>query len=191
MALNRQINTVKITPKSHKKRNIILAVIGLIVIFAAAAAALEFLGVTSFLHSNKPSSANKEQETRTNLNAKEDFIEKSTSKNSNTDKTSDQVPVNKDLIATITRLEQTDEGVIFSATVTNSPTAGRCVVTFTNPNDKPVVKEVDATTKDGTALCGPLTVSPLEFSYLGEWQVTLRYYFNDQQAVASEKVTIR
>lgn len=154
-------------------------------------AALELLGVTNFIQSDKTSSVDKEQETRTNLNAKEDFIDKSTSKNSTTDKTSDQVPVSKDLAATISRLEQTDEGIIFSATIANSPTAGRCVVTFTNPNDKPVVKEIDATTKDGTALCGPLTVSPLEFSYLGEWQVTLRYYLNDQQAIASGKVTIR
>lgn len=182
---------MKITPKSHKKRNVIISIIGTILVVAGIAVGLEMAGITNFVNTNKADSANKKQENQTNLNAKKDFIEKSTSKNTDTDKTSDQVPVSKDLEATISQLEQTDEGIIFSATIANSPDAGRCVVTFTNPNDKPVVKEVDATVKDGVALCGPLTVSPLEFSYLGEWQATLRYYLDDQQAIASGKVVIR
>lgn len=176
--------------RTINNRHIVVVVVVLLIILALTLVALELTGVTNLIR-KQPEVSNTKQETKANNQAKQDFIEKSTSKNSNTDKTSDQVPVSKDLTATISQLEQTDEGIIFSATIANSPDAGRCVVTFTNPNDKPVVKEVDATVKDGVALCGPLTVSPLEFSYLGEWQATLRYYLDDQQAIASGKVVIR
>ena len=109
----------------------------------------------------------------------------------NTGKTSDQVPVNDKFIPTISVLEQSGNNVKFAASIKNSSSAGQCVVTFSNPNDRPVVKQFDATVKDGSAICGPIEVPALEFSYLGEWQVSLRYYVGTEQATTTGKVTIR
>jgi hypothetical protein len=109
----------------------------------------------------------------------------------NAGKTTDQVPIAKDFVATITRLDQTDGQVNFSAKIDNSPSAGTCVVTFSNPNDRPLIKQVAATVDGGTTLCGPLSVPSLEFSYPGEWNVSLRYYVGSEQVITEGKVTIR
>lgn len=106
-------------------------------------------------------------------------------------KTADQIPTSPTMAATITTLSETNQDIHFTATISNSPTAGTCVVTFSNPNDRPVTKQVDATVSNGTASCGPLTIPANEFSYLGTWQVTLHYYLGSQQATAQDSVTIQ
>ena len=179
---------MRIPTKSHMKRNVLLFA-GVPIILIALAVGLELAGVTDFIHTDKSAEANQKKEKQTNLDNKKDFIDKSSS--GTTQKTTDQVPVSEGLKASITQLEQKDNLILFSAAVENASSAGSCTVTFSSPNDKPVVKEVDASMKDGVALCGPLNISSLEFSYLGEWQVTLRYYLNDEQAVATGKITIR
>lgn len=103
--------------------------------------------------------------------------------------TTEDVPVSKSATATITRLEQKDSTVYFDATVSNATQLGKCVVTFTTPNDKPVTREFDAVERNGTYLCS-ITLSALEFSYLGEWEATLRYYNGDSQVIAKGKVVI-
>lgn len=109
----------------------------------------------------------------------------------NPDMTTDQVPVSDKLSASITQLEQAGDEVKISAKIDNSPSVGRCVIIFSNPNDRPLTKEVDATLQDGSALCGPLSIPALEFSYIGEWTATVRYYLGEEQAVAEKKVVIK
>jgi cytoskeletal protein RodZ len=106
-------------------------------------------------------------------------------------KTADQVPISSAMAATITTLEETGQQIQFAASVTNSPTAGVCVVTFSNPNDRPVTQQVNATVSNSTASCGPLNVPASEFSYLGTWQVTFHYYLGSQQATSQGTITIR
>jgi hypothetical protein len=103
--------------------------------------------------------------------------------------TTEDVPVNTAATATITRLEQKDSTVYFDATVNNATNLGKCVVSFTTPNDKPIAKEFDAT-KNGTEFRCSLTTSALEFSYLGKWDVTLRYYDGNSQIITKGSVTI-
>ena len=86
--------------------------------------------------------------------------------------TSNNVPVNTGLVATITQLEETNNQVIFSAKIQNTTSAGTCVVTFSNPNDRPVTQQSVATNSNSTSICGPVDIPADEFSYLGSWQVS-------------------
>ncbi len=109
----------------------------------------------------------------------------------NPGKTTDQIPVSKDTTATITQLQQVGNQVTFNASITNTTSAGTCVVTFSTPNDRPVSKQFTATTKGADTSCGPLSIPASEFSFLGQWSVTLRYYTGDEQAVAEGSVVIK
>lgn len=145
----------------------------------------------------------KTTDSATDIDATRNVTQNPSPKNSNTptkqsssastlnDKTSTQVPVNTDLVPTITQLVETGGQVLFTATVANTTTAGTCVVTFTNPNDRPVTKQVESTNKDSTSLCGPLIISAYEFSYLGTWQVEFHYYSDSQQATTNSSVVIQ
>lgn len=106
-------------------------------------------------------------------------------------KTSNQIPVSPTMTATITDLEESNQQIHFSASVSNASSAGTCVVTFSNPNDRPVTKQVAATYAGSTSTCGPLTLSANEFSYIGTWQVSLHYYEGTQQAGAEGSVVIK
>ena len=106
------------------------------------------------------------------------------------DKTTDQVPVSPSLKASITQLEQSDSMIVFAAEITGSAKAGNCVITFSSDYDRPVVREVAASSKTpGTAVCAA-KVSEREFSYLGEWKAELNYYENNSQAQATKNIRI-
>ena len=107
-------------------------------------------------------------------------------------KTTDQIPVSPDMVATITQLSETSQQVQFAATVTNAAApAGTCVVTFSTPNDRPVVKQFAAALSGTTAVCGPTSFSTNEFSYLGTWQVQLRYFSGSTQATANGSIDVK
>lgn len=105
-------------------------------------------------------------------------------------KTSDQVPVSKGLVATITNLSEANQQVTFSASITGSSQKGTCVVTFSTPNDRPVTKQFDPTMSNQTATC-PLTLSAQDFTYLGNWTATLHYYLGTEQATAQKDINIQ
>jgi len=105
------------------------------------------------------------------------------------DLTTDDVPVSTSASAVITRLEEKDSVVHFSAKVSGTDELGRCVITFSTPNDRPVTKEFDATKSGSDYICA-IDVSSLEFSYLGKWSVNLRYYSEDTQVTVTSEVTI-
>lgn len=137
-----------------------------------------------------------------NLDGRQDTINESPKNNNpvkkddnqpeiNPGKTPDQVPINEEFVASITQLEQIGDNIKFAAEISNSPSIGTCVVTFTNANDRPVTKQFSATPSNNSMLCGPMDIPALEFSYLGEWTVSLRYYVGSEQAIASGKVIIK
>ena len=105
------------------------------------------------------------------------------------DLTTDDIPVSTVASASITRLEEKDSVVHFSAKVSGVNELGRCVITFSTPNDRPVTKEFDATKSGNDYICA-IDVSSLEFSYLGKWSVNLRYYSEDTQVTVTSEVTI-
>ncbi|RWZ78345.1 MAG: hypothetical protein EOT05_01095 [Candidatus Microsaccharimonas sossegonensis] len=108
-----------------------------------------------------------------------------------TTKTTDQVPVNATVTATIDELFQSNGKITFKATVQSSVVGGKCSVTFTNPNDKPVVRTFNATAGKTVTVCGPVEIPEQEFTYLGQWDATFRYYINDGQITATKVITIQ
>ncbi len=114
-----------------------------------------------------------------------------TSQGSQIDKTTDEIPVSESLTPEITELSQNDSEIIFAGKVLNAKSAGRCVISFSSPNDRPIVKEADATLKTpGESICGPLSISELEFSYLGEWSVEFAYYENGSRVSTKSSIRI-
>jgi flagellar basal body-associated protein FliL len=107
------------------------------------------------------------------------------------DKTSDQVPVDKTMVANITQLVETNNTVKFTATVNNTNTAGTCVVTFSNPNDRPITQQATAMNANNVSTCGPINIPANEFSYLGEWKVDFHYYVAGQQATTNGAIIIQ
>lgn len=105
------------------------------------------------------------------------------------DKTTNQVPTGGEAVATITQLEQQGDNVLIAMKVERSNTGGSCVVTFTNPNDRPVNKEFSSTSK-GEAVSCSTSIPAYEFSYLGVWHVTVRYYLGEQQVVTEGDIKI-
>jgi hypothetical protein len=105
--------------------------------------------------------------------------------------TTDSIPVSNSLSSKITTLEQDGENIKFQGVVNNTHNIGNCVVTFENPNDKPVVRSFDSTEKDGSQICGEISIPSLEFSYLGTWNVTFRFIVDGSQTTANDKIDIR
>jgi cytoskeletal protein RodZ len=116
---------------------------------------------------------------------------KSTDASPTGDQTSNQVPVSKTLSASITQLVEVNNTVKFTATVQNTDSAGTCVVTFSNPNDRPVTQQSTSANANGVSTCGPISIPANEFSYLGQWSVDFHYYVGDQQATTSDVITIQ
>lgn len=106
-------------------------------------------------------------------------------------KTTDQIPENTDITVTITSLQQHDDMVTFSATTTSTAADGKCVITFTNPNDRPISRTIDAAVGQNNSQCGPISIPAHEFSFIGDWTATIRYYSNETQAVASKVISIK
>jgi cytoskeletal protein RodZ len=111
---------------------------------------------------------------------------------STTTKTTDQVPVDTKATASITTIRQDADGkIIFSGVVNNTSDGGQCSVTFSNTNDRPYSPAPFAPSGSGsTVTCGPLSIDSQNFSYLGTWNVTLRYYVSNRQVVATGTVDI-
>ena len=105
--------------------------------------------------------------------------------------TTDQVPETTNTTVNITTLKQEGGQVIFNASVTSSAQDRKCSLTFTNPNDKPVSRTVDATISSDSSVCGPISIPTEEFALIGEWTATLRYYSNGAQAIASKTIDIK
>ena len=117
--------------------------------------------------------------------------EKTTPTTDNQNNTTDQIPVNQNLVANITQLNQSDANINFNSEITGPVSKGTCVVNFTNPNDRPVTRQFEATLDNNIAVCGPIKIPEIEFSYLGEWNVNLRYYVGTEQAVSEGKILIK
>jgi hypothetical protein len=183
----------KLPTQSHRKIYF-LASIGLIVILGAYLATAKLTNFWPF--HDKPTSlaisdpnAAPSPKTATpspknnNVSAKDSTAQPS-------DKVSSDIPVSTGFAAKINDLSQNGQTIHFAASVSNSPQPGMCVITFTNPNDRPVTKQFDATVKGTDAACST-DVSAYEFSYLGDWQVSFHYYIGNQQATAEGSINIK
>lgn len=105
-------------------------------------------------------------------------------------KTSNEVPVSPAASASITELADADGKIQFSANIQGLAAGGTCVLTFSNPNDRPVTKQFAPITKAGAVACAT-SVPAYEFSYLGTWAVSLHYYSGSQQVTAGGEVNVK
>ncbi len=106
-------------------------------------------------------------------------------------KTTDEIPINTTIAASIDTLRETDTAVTFTGSVNNKEAGGKCSITFSNPDSKPVIRTADATNNGEFSICGPIEIPINDFTLLGTWSATFRYYINDMQAVASKDIVIQ
>lgn len=104
----------------------------------------------------------------------------------NKSQTTDQVPVSTTSSVAITNLSQTNGNVNITATITNPATSGVCTATFTKSGAKPVVRTINTSNNTCSA-----SISELEFSMVGDWQVQVDYFANNTQATATGTITIK
>ncbi len=182
---------MKIT-KQNKQKNkkiaILLGVVASLLLIAAATYLVFFngklLGWQPFPPAAIPSPTT-QSSNDTNRGTKNDT-------DGGTDKTTDEIPVSEVMIASFTDLTQSNGEVIFNGSANDSTAGGSCSIVFSNPNDRPVSRTTKATINGDKAVCETVKISDTEFSFLGEWTATFRYYAADNtQAIAEGKITIR
>lgn len=137
-------------------------------------------------NSNKPS-----PEEQGKLDKKKAIEDKGKSQTSSTNvdasKSPNTIPVSTTTSVEITNLQQSNGKVIYAATVTNPAGSGTCSAVFTNDIAKPVTRTTGA---DGTS-CGPVSIPESEFSAIGTWTLTLRYYTDGTQAVTTKTIDVK
>lgn len=109
------------------------------------------------------------------------------SKDVDKSKNTSEVPISETAKLEILKLAQENREVIYSAAVTNGSGGGTCSAVFTHELAKPVI----STTSAHNGKCGPTSIPETEFSALGTWTLTLRYYTDNTQAVATQTVEVR
>lgn len=146
---------------------------------------------------SKPASGNTNNTPSTSLEKSNIEPPKNSTDKSNSNATPDQslspdqIPVSQSLSISSIDVKQVGGTVNFQAKVVGVKEAGRCVITFSNSNDRPVVRQVVATQNSDTATCGPLAIPSSEFSFLGVWKAALDYYEDGKRATDQREVTIQ
>lgn len=102
-------------------------------------------------------------------------------------KTTADVPVSKEVTVRIDQLSRVGNDIVYQATVTNPGNIGTCSAVFTKDGAKPVTQDNNTT----SGSCGPFKISNYKFDMLGSWLLTLRYYTDSSQAVATKTIEIR
>lgn len=75
-------------------------------------------------------------------------------------------------------------------TGTDNTTTGTCVFTYENDIAKPVIRQVAAKDAGSSMTCNSGAIPEVEFSAVGTWKLTVRYFTDNQQAVNSTDVVI-
>lgn len=119
-----------------------------------------------------------------NLQTKDTQSSESKSENVDTRMTTNEIPVSDELAVTIDSLSQNQNGEVEYTATANSK-QGTCAALFTNDLGKPVSRTSETTSGSCSA-----SIPALEFDAIGTWKLTLRYYANDHQAIATKDVNV-
>lgn len=111
----------------------------------------------------------------------------STNPNVDATKTTDEIPSNTSVSATITQLEQQNGQVTYAADLNDKAQNGTCAAEYTSDGARPIT----STTNALNGICGPVSTPDVQFTKLGTWTLTLRYYVNNTQAVTSKTIIIK
>jgi len=177
--------------KSWKKRTIIASSVLLVVVSGLTAFAY-YTESWPFEHSSdgstKPSP--KEQakiDKETAIKDKEKT--QASSPNVDASQSTDQVPISTTAAVEIVDLHQSNGSVVYSATISNSGSSGTCSAVFSNNAN--AAQPVTRTIASSGSSCGPVSIPEVEFSAIGQWTLTLRYYTGDAQAVATKTIEVK
>lgn len=174
---------MKIQNKKRNKKVLTIVIISILVVVFAA-------GIAFWLVRSQPTPSSSNS---TTTNSSDTQTNNNTTKGdgNGNDKTTDEIPVDTVASASITQLVQQNRNIVASASVNNVDASGSCSFTFTSEFDDPVSRTSTPADEGETITCGPIEVSDNEFSYLGEWLLTFRYYIDGKQIVAEEKITVQ
>lgn len=180
--------------KNKKNKKPLYFALGIILAALVLVVTLELTRATDFIKNPfyQPSAEELEQKRIDEANkadsthgSKEDL-----KPNPNVDETKNtsEIPVDTSGTISITTLSQSNGQVNFTATVSdNLSDNGTCTVTFSNTNARPVTRTITASNHT----CGPQSIPETEFSTLGTWQVTARYFSNNTQVTTTSSVEIK
>jgi hypothetical protein len=173
---------MKIQKASHKKF-IILSVVGVLCIAAGASAYFLVLrpNNSADVSHNKENSSDK-----LNPQSKENLPSSDASSDVDASKSTDQIPVKQEASLTITSLKQSDGSVSYAATFDGIDGDGTCSAQFTTPNAKPVTRTTKAAGQECSA-----SIPEMEFTQLGEWTLTVRYYNANSQVTATKAINVQ
>ena len=163
----------------HKKPNkkiITLTIIALCVLIIA----LGYAWYTT--HQSHPSNS-----TNTSTDTTTTKPKQSDASTPTTEKTTNQIPPSTTMSMTIDTLEEKNGIVTYSGTVTNPAPNGACSAVFTSKINRPVT----STPTYSNGSCGPASIPAADFTSIGTWTLTLRYFTNDSQVSASRNINIQ
>ena len=102
-------------------------------------------------------------------------------------KDTSQIPASTTSTVTITQLSEDANNVTATASITNAGQGSTCSFVFTNPYNKPITLQSSV----ANGLCGPVSVPTNTFPSLGDWKLTVSYFYKNTQATAEKVITIK
>jgi hypothetical protein len=102
-------------------------------------------------------------------------------------KDTSQIPASNTSSVTITQLSEGANNVTATASITNAGQESTCSFVFTNPYNKPIT--VQSSVVNGS--CGPISIPNDSFPSIGDWKLTVTYFYQNTQATAEKVITIK
>lgn len=178
--------------KNSNTKKISIIIVATVLLLITVLLVLEKTRVTNIIHDpfyHAPESSTSVVDTLTRNDpstSKDKGATLGTTKDS-PDSTSD-VPVSQAATISISSLGTNQDFVSYSATVSGSASAnGTCTITFEQSGAKPVV----ATSTAKGMTCVDSSIPVQQFTMLGTWTATLRYFYDNQQISTTGKVVIQ
>ena len=172
------------SPPSKKRPLKILSVVIVVALILALLVGLLIIRRNNAMKREADLKSQSEAQTNSAKKDTENSIEATANSDGRDPSTTDQVPVSTSLSVQISDVKQVDHMVSASAMVLGG-SEGTCVFTYTNPDDKPVVQQV-ASTNSGCKS----SVSDVQFSKLGAWNLNVTFYANNSRGEANQSVEI-
>lgn len=98
------------------------------------------------------------------------------------------IPTNDGAKLTFQTLAQADNEVTISTVASTSlPSNGTCTIIFEKDGARPITRSTTATNH----ICGPISIPEFEFTTIGEWKITARYFTNNSQVIATDRIEIK
>jgi cytoskeletal protein RodZ len=188
---------MKIQKKSNRNRLIVLVCAVLVFLLCILAVIFFFRHriaqpSTYSPQSSSPKSSDQKSESTTGTSksqSKESLAktESTTRAGVESHTTTDKVPLDPAASINITKLEQANRNIIYQATVANIRDGGICSATYESQDTQPIVNTVTAS----SMTCGPVSIPEMSFTKLGKWKLTLRYFSDNKQVIATKEIEVR